>query len=98
MNEETKRDRKKILEESEKMKTMHRSILDLKDLSEKMNSHLNKDISYIDKMVSKGYNDSTEISKIIRRLQEIKKDSFTFVLIVTVMALSALLFFGLLFR
>lgn len=96
--EEERRDRKKILEESEKMKAMHRSILDLKDLSEKMNSHIKKDLSYIDSMVEKGYKDSGKVSTIIKRLNDLKRDTFTFTLIITVVILSVLLFFGLLFR
>ncbi|KAI5191503.1 hypothetical protein NEMIN01_1529 [Nematocida minor] len=98
MSEENKNGRKKILEEHEKMETMRRSILNLKDLTVKCNSYINDDISYIDKMVSQGNDDASGINRIIRKIQEVKKDSFNFILAITVLILFLLLFFGLLFK
>lgn len=97
MEEERQRERKRIVEENEKMKNMHRTVLDLKHLTEKINTSVKEDISYIDEMVRKGDKDVGEIYRMIRRLQKVNKDSFTFVLFVTVAILGVLLFLGVLF-
>lgn len=88
----------KILEEHEKMKNLKRTVIDLKDLTEKVNTAVVEDTEYIDKITEEGRKDAVSIQNIINKLAEVKKDSFTFTLIVTVVLLGGLLFVGLLFK
>ncbi|EIJ93702.1 hypothetical protein NEPAR06_0361 [Nematocida parisii] len=87
-----------ILEENEKMKTLKRAVLDLKDLSARCNDAVTEDISYIDQVIQKSTKDRLTIQNIMQKLDAVKKDSFMLILIVTVVGLGALLFIGLLFK
>ncbi|KAI5159513.1 hypothetical protein NEAUS03_0360 [Nematocida ausubeli] len=87
-----------ILEENEKMKTLRRAVLDLKDLSVRCNDAVNEDISYIDKVMKSSAVDRLAIKNIMHKIDAARKDSFMLILIVTVGGLSLLLFIGLLFK
>ncbi|KAH9385968.1 uncharacterized protein NEMAJ01_0864 [Nematocida major] len=88
---------REILEENERMKTLRRTVLDLKDISQKINTAAQEDVEEMDKMRAQGLRDALTVQNIINKLQTARGDSFTFTFIVTICVLGLLLFLGLLF-